>query len=129
MHMYPSMSEGRLDDHRNEDNNLDFDTHVHTPEVFVFDYGVVVIWGMSLQHEQRFLKEVAKFESEKLAPDDMETECFNFYYTKEYQARIYNDFITLREKTNYMSKLAISHALAQSVKVYATHTVERYIAN
>jgi uncharacterized Rmd1/YagE family protein len=72
---------------------------------------------MSLQHEQRFLKEVAKFESEKLAPDDMETECFNFYYTKEYQARIYNDFITLREKTNYMSKLAISHALAQSVKV------------
>ncbi len=99
------------------ESNLDFDTQVHTPEVFLFDYGVVVIWGMSLQHEQRLLKEIAKFESEKLAPDDVETECFNFYYTREYQARIYNDFITLREKGNYMTKLAISHALAQSVKV------------
>lgn len=113
--MYSDIDE--LDGRHNHETNPDFDTRVHTPEIFIFDYGVVVIWGMSVQHEQRFLKEVAKFESEKLAPDDMETECFNFYYTKEYQARIYNDFITLREKTNYMSKLAISHALAQSVKV------------
>ncbi len=98
-------------------SNLDFDTEVHTPEIFLFNYGVVVIWGMSLHHEQRFLKEIARFENEKLAQDDVETECFNFYYTREYQARIYNDFITLREKGNYMTKLAISHALAQSVKV------------
>jgi uncharacterized Rmd1/YagE family protein len=118
--IYSDIVEGRIEESLDPNSHLDFDTHVHTPEIFVFDYGVVVIWGMSLQHEQRFLKEVAKFESEKLAPDDMETECFNFYYTKEYQARIYNDFITLREKTNYMSKLAISHALAQSVKVRAS---------
>jgi len=99
------------------ESNPDFDIQIHTPELFLFDYGVIVIWGMTLQHEQRFLKELAKFESEKLSPDDIETECFNFYYTREYQARIYNDFITLREKNNYMNKLAISHALAQSVKV------------
>jgi len=99
------------------EQSLEFDTEVHTPEVFLFDYGVVVIWGMTVHEEQRFLKEIAKFESEKLAPDDVEEECFNFYYTKEYQARIYNDFITLREKDDYMGKLAISHALAQSVKV------------
>ncbi len=97
--------------------DTNFDTQVHTPEVFLFDYGVVVIWGMSLAHEQRFLKDIAKFELEKLDPDDVETECFNFYYTREYQARIYNDFITLRDRGNYMTKLAISHALAQSVKV------------
>ncbi|RFU29991.1 hypothetical protein B7463_g6375, partial [Scytalidium lignicola] len=101
---------------RSGEATSDFDVQVHTPEVFLYDYGVVVIWGMSLQHEQRFLKEIAKFESEKLAPDDVQTENFNFYYTREYQARIYNDFITLREKNNYMTKLAISHALAQSVK-------------
>jgi uncharacterized Rmd1/YagE family protein len=114
----PEVIERRIEDeNRVTENTVDFDTQVHTPEVFLFDYGVVVIWGMSLVHEQRFLKEIAKFESEKLAPDDVETECFNFYYTREYQARIYNDFITLREKNNYMAKLAISHALAQSVKV------------
>ena len=97
-------------------DTLDFDTQVHTPEVFLFEYGTVVIWGMTLSQETRFLKEIAKFESEKLAEDDVQTENFNFYYTREYQARIYNDFISLREKKNYMTKLAISHALAQSVK-------------
>jgi uncharacterized Rmd1/YagE family protein len=101
----------------------DFDTTVHTPEAFLFDYGVVVIWGMTEAQEVRFLKDVSKFEIEKLAPDDVETEHFNFYYTREYQARIYNDFITLRDKNHYMTKLAISHALAQSVKVCLSHIV------
>lgn len=107
--------------HRNEDreriNGSDFDTQVHTPEVFLFEYGTVVIWGMDLQQEQRFLNDISKFENEKLSEDNVQTENFNFYYTREYQARIYNDFISLREKRNYMTKLAISHALAQSVKV------------
>ncbi|KAF2180812.1 sporulation protein-like protein RMD1 [Zopfia rhizophila CBS 207.26] len=97
-------------------DTLDFDTQVHTPEVFLFDYGTVVVWGMTLQEERRFLKEIAKFEVDKLGKDEIETEEFNFYYTREYQARIYNDFISLREKRHYMTKLAISHALSQSVK-------------
>lgn len=112
--------------HRQQRHDVNFDIQVHTPEVFLFDYGVVVIWGMSLAHEQRFLKDIAKFELEKLDPDDVETECFNFYYTNEYQPRIYNDFITLRDKGNYMTKLAISHALAQSVK---TSLFEELIAS
>lgn len=94
----------------------DFDIQVHIPEVFLFEYGTVVIWGMTLQEEKRFLKEIAKFETDKLGKDEVETEEFNFYYTREYQARIYNDFISLREKKNYMIKLAISHGLSQSVK-------------
>ncbi|KAH8841355.1 hypothetical protein MCOR27_000952 [Pyricularia oryzae] len=104
----------------------DFDIEVHTPEVFLFDYGVVVIWGMTMAQERRFLKEIAKFETEKLATEEVETEHFNFYYTREYQPRIYNDFITLRDKHNYMTKLAISHALAQSVK---TSLFEELIAS
>ncbi|KAI1162319.1 hypothetical protein F5B18DRAFT_624791 [Nemania serpens] len=118
--------ESSVDNTRPHAVDADFDTQVHTPEVFLFDYGVVVIWGMSLAHEQRFLKDIAKFELEKLDPDDVEAECFNFYYTREYQARIYNDFITLRDKGNYMTKLAISHALAQSVK---TSLFEELIAS
>lgn len=104
-------------DHEMQHQSPDFDTQVHTPEVFLFNYGTVVIWGMTLPEEERFLKDIAKFESEKLSEDDVQTENFNFYYTRDYQARIYNDFISLREKKNYMTKLAISHALAQSVKV------------
>lgn len=98
-------------------DSVDFDTLVHTPEAFLFNYGTVVLWGFTVKEEQRFLKEISKFENEKLAKDDVQSEDFNFYYTREYQARIYNDFISLRDKKNYMVKLAISHALSQSVKV------------
>ncbi|KAL2753467.1 hypothetical protein ACRALDRAFT_2111196 [Sodiomyces alcalophilus JCM 7366] len=110
------LGDGARDTEVDHDDGPDFDTYIHTPEVFLFAYGVVVIWGMSIAQEQRFLREIAKFEAEKLAQDDVETEFFNFYYTRDYQPRIYNDFITLSDRNNYMTKLAISHALAQSVK-------------
>ena len=112
----PNHTLTELNGSRNGISSIDFDTEVHTPEAFLFEYGTVVIWGMTLQEEERFLKEISKFEAEKLGADDVETENFNFYYTSQYQARIYNDFISLREKKNYMTKLAISHALSQSVK-------------
>ncbi|KAK6358377.1 hypothetical protein TWF730_007714 [Orbilia blumenaviensis] len=93
------------------------DTHLITPEIFLFEYGVVVIWGMTLQEEKRFLKDIAKFEMEKLGEEDVQVENFNFYVTSSYQPRIYNDFITLSAGSSYMVKLSISHAIAQSVKI------------
>ena len=89
----------------------------HLSEVFLFNYGVVVIWGMTVTEEKRFLKEIARFETEKLSDDDVQVENFNYYITNSYQQRIYNDFITLKDGRNYMVKVAISHAIAQSVKV------------
>src|SRR5271170_4316871 len=35
-------------------------------EVFLFEYGVTVIWGMTESEEQRFLKEITKFQVESL---------------------------------------------------------------
>ncbi|KKY23832.1 putative family protein [Phaeomoniella chlamydospora] len=102
--------------HEHHRDNSDLSTHVDTPEIFIFDYGTVVIWGMSPAQERRFLNDMGKFADTPLPPQSTQAENFNFYYTKEYQARIYNDFISLREPKNYMIKLAISHALAQSVK-------------
>ena len=92
-------------------------TQAITSEAFMFDYGVCVLWGYSEENEKRFLKEISKFEIEKLLDDDVETEEFNYYTTTQYASRIYNDFITLRDGRNYMIKLAISHAIAQSVKI------------
>lgn len=98
------------------ENAPDIDTTIEAPEVFLFDYGTVVIWGMSPAQESRFLSDISKFATSILSPDDLQVENFNFYYAREYQARIYNDFISLRDPRNYMIKLAISHALSQSVK-------------
>ncbi|GJJ79071.1 required for meiotic nuclear division protein 1 [Entomortierella parvispora] len=87
------------------------------PEVLYFDYGVVVIWGMSEQEEARLLQELSRFEEEKLDDEDVETEEFSYHYNSQYQPRIYNDVITLKSAGNYMVKLTISHAIAQSVKM------------
>ncbi|CAE6456628.1 unnamed protein product [Rhizoctonia solani] len=85
------------------------------PEVFMFAYGTVVLWGMTEAQERRFLTSLRRFEVEKLAPDDVEKEDLNYYYAN--YSRIYNDVITLRRGSSYMTKLSLSHALAQSVKI------------
>ena len=97
-------------------DNSDLSTIVQTSEIFIYDYGAVVIWGMTVAQERRFLTDMAKFADTPLPAESAQTEDFNFYYTNDYQARIYNDFISLRDPKNHMIKLAISHALAQSVK-------------
>ncbi|KZV84239.1 DUF155-domain-containing protein, partial [Exidia glandulosa HHB12029] len=85
-------------------------------EVFLFEYGTVVMWAMTESQERRFLSSLKRFEVEKLAPDDVEMEDLNFYYADHY-SRIYNDVITLRKGSSFMTKLALSHALAQSAKI------------
>lgn len=91
-----------------------FDATSAEAEIFLFEYGTVVIWGMTEAQEKRFLSSLKRFEIEKLAPDDVEMEDLNYYYAN--YSRIYNDVITLRKGSSYMTKLSLSHALSQSVK-------------
>lgn len=86
-------------------------------DLFIFEYGVIVMWGFSKREERMFLLELAKFENEKLADEDVQKEEFNYYITQSYQPRIYNDFITLRDDSNFMIKLSVSYAISQSVKI------------
>lgn len=88
----------------------------HT-DIFIFEYGVVVLWGFTKREERLFLYDLAKFENEKLADEDVQKEEFNYYVTQSYQPRIYNDFFTLRDDSNHMLKLSISYAISQSVKI------------
>lgn len=91
-----------------------FDATSAEAEIFLFEYGTVVIWGMAEAQEKRFLSSLKRFEIEKLAPEDVEMEDLNYYYAN--YSRIYNDVITLRKGSSYMTKLSLSHALSQSVK-------------
>ncbi|KAI3646187.1 hypothetical protein MP228_009115 [Amoeboaphelidium protococcarum] len=65
-------------------------------EVFIFEYGVVVLWNLTLPQEQHFLSLLHPFEEEKLRPEDVEVEEFRFVYRDVGTAKIYNDVITLR---------------------------------
>ncbi|RKP37026.1 Sad1-interacting factor 2 [Dimargaris cristalligena] len=88
-----------------------------TSEVFVFDYGVIVFWAMTPEEEKQTLRELRRFEIEPLEAGDVEIEEFNLYYNPNFPPMIYNDVIRLRHPRNYMVKMAISHAIAQSVKL------------
>lgn len=85
-------------------------------EVFYFDYGVVVIWGLGREEEERIMTELHPFERDPLAADEEELEEFQFLHDPARPPRLFNDVISLKSG-HPMIKLTISHALAQSVKL------------
>ncbi|TPX33718.1 hypothetical protein SmJEL517_g03427 [Synchytrium microbalum] len=92
-------------------------------ELFLFDYGVVVCWGLSEFEEKVVLDLIRPFEEESVKPDEIEKEDFVFFYNVLAPPQIFNDIITLRKPSNVKHKLAISHAIAQSTKL----TVYEYL--
>ncbi|KAL2835152.1 hypothetical protein BDW59DRAFT_4404 [Aspergillus cavernicola] len=97
-------------------------------EMFVFSYGVVVFWNLTVKQEKDILADLAFATSSAtgsplplatlpLQEEDFETEEFHFEYSTEIsRPRVYNDMITLRSG-DHMIKLAISHGIAQSTKL------------
>ncbi|KAJ1979595.1 sporulation protein rmd1 [Dimargaris cristalligena] len=116
-----AISTGLASQARNDtDNQSDYFDLIKdhlTSEVFVFDYGVIVFWAMTPEEEKQTLRELRRFEIEPLEAGDVEIEEFNLYYNPNFPPMIYNDVIRLRHPRNYMVKMAISHAIAQSVKL------------
>ncbi|TPX42062.1 hypothetical protein SeMB42_g03395 [Synchytrium endobioticum] len=92
-------------------------------ELFLFDYGVVVCWGLSEKEEKAVLDLIRPYETESVKSDEIEKEDFVFFYNVRAPPQIYNDIITLRKPSNVKHKLAISHAIAQSTKL----TVYEYL--
>ncbi|OLL24541.1 Sad1-interacting factor 3 [Neolecta irregularis DAH-3] len=91
-------------------------------EMFVFSYGVVCFWNFSERQERNILADLTfalagSLLVRPLLDKDVQTEDLHFEYSPTTQRpRIYNDMITLRS-ADHMIKLAMSHAIAQSVKM------------
>lgn len=89
-------------------------------DVLYFDYGVVVIWGLTKKQEEDVLKNlVAPCQEYPLPATKTAKDEFQFNYTANETANIQNDTITIdyRMSSDHMIKIAISHALAQSTKL------------
>lgn len=80
-------------------------------DIFYFAYGAVVFWGFTREEEKEFLNEVKKFERDPVLHTEDE---FTFVYGDT--MKIDEDEITLPNKSA-LSKFAISHGIAQSVKL------------
>lgn len=87
-------------------------------DVFFFSYGVTVFWGADRETGLKILKEeMTPFEQQK--SNDIETDIFTFGYGDS--IKIVEDEITL-PNDSILTKLAISHGIAQSVKLGAFET-------
>lgn len=81
-------------------------------DVFFFHYGAVVLWGFTVEEEQSFLKELRVFERTPLTKIEID----EFTFVNGQNLKIEEDQIILPNK-NILTKLAISHGIAQSVKL------------
>lgn len=81
-------------------------------DIFFFSYGTVVFWGFTIQEEQEMLKILKEYEKESI----IKIEIDEFTFASGQQMKIEEDQIVLPNK-NILTKLAISHGIAQSVKL------------
>ena len=81
-------------------------------DIFYFSYGSVVFWGLSEEEEKKTLKTLKEFEKEPLAKIELD----EFTYVYGSTNKIEEDEIFLHDKST-LTKLAISHGIAQSVKL------------
>ena len=94
-------------------------------DVYLFEYGVVVLWGIDHDLEQRLLTELKPYCVDLLA--EPITDSFS-YELNVSPPRIHADTLYLGSSAP-LEKLAVSHGIAQSVKlseleVYAQKTID-----
>lgn len=85
----------------------------HQGEVFLFDYGVLVFWNLSVEERNEFIRNIREFATEPL------TQVLNDEFTCETgldKPVIKNDHIQLVED-EVLTRLAVSHGIAQSTKL------------
>lgn len=92
--------------------SLKKEERIYSKDVFYFAYGVVVCWGLEEEEELQALSFVKEFEKEP----GYKIELDEFTYVYGNSMKIEEDEIMLQNK-NILTKLAISHGVAQSVKL------------
>ncbi len=84
----------------------------HSGDVFYFSYGAIVMWGLDESEENQILENLKRFEKEPVSKPERD----DFTFTYGDTMKIDEDEIFLEGK-NFLQKLSISYAIAQSVKL------------
>ncbi|MES2218822.1 MAG: RMD1 family protein [Pseudomonadota bacterium] len=94
---------------------------IDTPvDIFLFNHGSIVCWGLKKAQEQQWLERLQKFSVGAFQNNEIDHFCFRFGEETaiDTHERFKVDIITL-DSDNPQIKLAISYALGQSVKLEA----------
>lgn len=81
-------------------------------DVFYFDFGVMISWGLSIEEENHYLQLVKPFERIPLGRNEIDELTYDYGDSM----RIDEDEIILQNK-NHLTKLAVSYGIAQSIKL------------
>lgn len=81
-------------------------------DAFIFPYGSIVFWGLDKEKTLEFLKDIKPYEIEP--NDEMETDEFTYIFGDT--PKVIDDEIILPNQ-DIVTKLAVSHGIAQSVKL------------
>lgn len=95
-------------------------------DVFFFSYGVMVCLGLTLDQCQTCLDQVRPYEENPLTIDEVEID--EFYFSFGDVQKIVDDEIILAD-SEVLTRLAFSHAIAQSVKLGTFENAMRRIFN
>jgi len=88
------------------------DASIERADLFVFPYGSIVCFGLQKEKALQFLKELNPFEQQP--KEELESDEFTYVYGNV--AKVVDDEIVFPDE-EILSKLAASHAIAQSVKL------------
>jgi len=97
--------------------------HIEVPietvnvDILFFSYGASIFWGLNKEKASKFLDEIKEFEFQPR--EEVETDEFTYIYGDT--AKIIEDEITFTDQ-DILSKIAVSHAIAQSVKLSTFET-------
>lgn len=90
-------------------------------DIFFFEYGVLVCWGLTPLQEDEMLKKVVAFNLQNPIRnvDELEVDHLQYHFSDTETPNISNNIITIRKKQaqDRQVQLALSHALAQSIKL------------
>lgn len=103
---------------KNENVNLEkYRDVIHIPleegNIFFFSYGCVVFWQIDDEQINYVLKKIKVFENDHIAKLNTDS----YFIVEGSINKVHQREITLESKAGIMEKLAISYALAQSMKL------------
>ncbi len=85
-----------------------------TGEVWLFDYGIMIFWGVELDEYRRLLNLVMPYIQNPVP--ETSNDLYSYVIDQAQAFRVHNDRLQL-PSDNSMMRLALSHAFAQSAKL------------
>lgn len=98
---------------------------LHEGEAWLFEYAVLVCWGVNEQDRKILLEQIAPYLTDPLEVQFIEQ--FGYKIEPDSGFSVHNDIVSLTDNTQ-LTRLALSHAFAQSSKlVFFEEQAERVI--